>query len=218
MATYLPTLPRLSHNLPVLLPLLAIAVGLTCMVFLLTPNSVDALPGDSPLRPPAQTLNAAPIYNEPSAEAFEHADAYLKTIDKAMTDGLAVLRGGDGQSIASQSRYFNALVNAGYAQFGSSYYEPLGSCGVAGSSARSLWHTQVRAVSGSRQANLSGEVHKALVTLQHDREACLSAVRLVPDEPLSWAPAALATLNPVPAWSDAASWPEIVAERTSTNL
>ncbi|WP_152226732.1 hypothetical protein [Pseudomonas sp. SCB32] len=218
MATYIPTLPRLSRNLPVLLPLLAISIGLSCMVVLLAPHAVDTLPSDSPLRPPTQTLNVTPIYSEPSTEAFEHADAYLKTIDKAMTDGLAVLRGGDGQSIASQSRYFNALVNAGYAQFGSSYYEPLGSCGVAGSSARSLWHTQIRAVSGSRQANLSGEVHKALVTLQHDREACLSAVHLVPDEPLSWAPAALATLNPVPTWSDATSWPEIVAERSSTNL
>lgn len=218
MATYIPTLPRLSRNLPILLPLLATAVGLTCMVFLLTPDSADALPTDSPLRAPPLALNTAPIYSEPSPEAFEHADAYLKIIDKAMTDGLAVLRGGDGQSIASQSRYFNALVNAGYAQFGSSYYEPLGSCGVAGSSARSLWHTQIRAVSGSRQANLSGEVHKALVTLQHDREACLSAVRLVPDEPLSWAPAALSALNPVPAWSNAAPWPEIVAERASTNL
>lgn len=207
MTTHSPTFPRFSQNLPVLLPLLAIVAGLTCMVFLLTPDSADALPGDSPLRTPPQALNATPIYSEPSTEAFEHADIYLKIIDKAMTDGLAVLRGGDGQSIASQSRYFNALVNAGYAQFGSSYYEPLGSCGVAGSSARSLWHAQIRAVSGSRQANLSGEVHKALATLQHDREACLSAVRLVPDEPLSWAPSALSALSLVPAWSTAAPWP-----------
>ncbi|MFV3308612.1 hypothetical protein ACNFBT_25390 [Pseudomonas sp. NY15181] len=218
MAMHTSMFPRLSRNLPVLLPLLATAAGLTCMVYLLTPDSADALPGDSPLRAPAQSLNPAPIYSEPSTEALEHADQYLKIIDKAMSDGLAVLRGGDGQSIASQSRYFNALVNAGYAQFGSSYFEPLGSCGVAGSSARNLWHTQIRAVSGTRQENLSGEVHKALVTLQHDREACLSAVRLVPDEAQQWAPTTLSALNPVPAWNNASPWSEIVAERSSTNL
>ncbi|MEE9101253.1 hypothetical protein [Pseudomonas nitroreducens] len=210
--------PTRPHLLLVLLSLLSTIIGLTCMVQLLSPESADALPNESPLRVPTQSLSAAPIYSEPSAEAFEHADQYLKIIDKAMIDGLAVLRGGDGPSIASQSRYFNALVNAGYAQFGSSYQEPLGSCGVAGSSARSLWHTQIRTVTGPRQEDPSGEVHKALLTLQQDREACLLAARLAPDQPLRWAPATLSALNLIPAWSDAAPWPEIVAERTSTNL
>ncbi|WEJ71775.1 hypothetical protein [Pseudomonas sp. PSE14] len=215
MTTHSPTRPRLLH---VLLSLLSTVIGLTCMVHLLSPDSADALPAESPLRIPTQSLSAAPIYSEPSAEAFEHVDQYLKLIDKAMIDGLAVLRGGDGPSIASQSRYFNALVNAGYAQFGSSYQEPLGSCGAAGSSARSLWHAQIRTVSGPRQEDPSGEVRKALLTLQQDREACLLAARLVPDEPLRWAPATLSALNLIPAWSNAAPWPEIIAERTSTNL
>jgi len=212
MAIHIPMLSRLSCNLPIVLPVLATLAGLTCMGYLLTPESADALSGSGPTRSTALALNATPIYSEPGTEAFVHADAYLKTIDKAVTDGLAVLRGGDGKSIASQSRYFNALVNAGYAQFGSSYYEPLGSCGAAGSSARHLWHTQIRAVSGARPENLPGEMNKALATLKRDREACLSAARLVLDESLAWAPVTLAAVSLIPAWADATSWPEIIAK------
>ena len=195
-----------------LFPVVAIAVALGCTLVLFNTGSSD----DGKQRYAALSPSSAPIYSTPSTEAFEHADDYLKNIDKAMHDGIAVLRGGDHTSIASQSRYFNALVNAGYAQFGSSYYDPLGSCGVAGSSARHLWHTQVRAISG--ETNIAGEVGKARTTLQRDRQACLDSVRLPLEEAVAWAPTQVTSPSLVPTWATSGAWPETTAERTSTNL
>lgn len=197
-----------------LFPVVAIAVALGCTLVLFNTGSSD----DGKQRYAALSPSSAPIYSTPSTEAFEHADDYLKNIDKAMHDGIAVLRGGDHTSIASQSRYFNALVNAGYAQFGSSYYDPLGSCGVTGSSARHLWHTQIRALGASQGQYTAGEISKARATLQRDRQACLDAVQLPLEEAISWAPTALPTFNLVPTWQNSGSWLDSTAERSSTNL
>jgi len=196
-------------------PPLAIVVALGCTLVLFNTGSSD----DNRQRDIALSQRTAPIFTTPSAEAQQHADDYLNNIDKAMSDGLAVLRGGDSKSITSQSRYFNALVNAGYAQFGSSYYDPLGSCGVTGSSARHLWHTQIRALGGDAGQNIAGEVAKARATLQRDRQSCLDAVNPpLLEEALSWAPTALSALDLVPTWQSSAGWLESTAERTSTNL
>jgi hypothetical protein len=197
-------------------PLLAVTAALGCVLALFNTGPADALPKDEPQGGLPASLNTVPIFTAPSAEAQQHADDYLQSIDKAMSNGLEVLRGGDRKSIASQSRYFNALVNAGYAQFGSSYYDPLGSCGVAGSSARHLWHTQVRAISG--EANIAGEVSRARTTLQRDRQACLDAVRLSLDETVAWAPTQVISPSLVPTWATGGAWPEVTAERSSTNL
>ncbi|MCP1623527.1 hypothetical protein [Pseudomonas nitroreducens] len=196
--------------------MLAVTAALGCLLALFNTGPADALPQSSPPGNVAGLLSSAPIFSAPSTEALQHADDYLQSIDKAMSNGLEVLRGGDGKSIAAQSRYFNALVNAGYAQFGSSYYDPLGSCGVAGSSARHLWHTQVRAISG--EANISGEVSRARTTLQRDRQSCLDAVRLPLDEAVAWAPTLVTSPSLVPIWPSAGAWPESAAERSSTNL
>lgn len=199
-----------------LFPVLAIAVALGCVLALFNTGPTDALAKDDPQRSLSASLSASPIFSEANGDASQHVDDYLQSIDTAITNGVAVLRGGDGKSIAAQSRYFNALVNAGYAQFGSSYYDPLGSCGVAGSSARHLWHAQIRAVSG--EANIAGEVGRARTTLQRDRQACLDAVRLPMSEVIAWAPTELASLSLVPTWPAGGTWPESAAERSSTNL
>ncbi|MGC4010270.1 MAG: hypothetical protein QM805_15555 [Pseudomonas sp.] len=199
-----------------LFPLFAVIAALGCVLALFNTGPADALPQNNPQSKLNGSLTAAPIFNEATDEASQHVDDYLKSIDTAMSNGLAVLRGGDGKSISAQNRYFNALVNAGYAQFGSSYYDPLGSCGVAGSSARHLWHTQVRAISG--EANIAGEVRKARTTLQRDRQACLDAVRLPLDEAIAWAPAQVTSPSLVPTWATGEAWPEISAGRSSTNL
>ncbi|PJI46529.1 MAG: hypothetical protein CTR55_23385 [Pseudomonas sp.] len=216
MAIQTSLLASISRRCLHLLPLLAVTVALGCMVALFNTGPADALPKEASQRSVAPPLSAAPIFTAPSVEAFQHADDYLQNIDKAMANGLEVLRGDDRKSIVAQSRYFNALVNAGYAQFGSSYYDPLGSCGVAGSSARHLWHTQIRAISG--EADIAGEVSKARATLQHDRKACLEAVRPPLEEAITWAPTELSTWELVPVGLDRAAWPKSAAQRSSTNL
>jgi hypothetical protein len=199
-----------------LIPLLAVTAALGCVLALFSTGPADALPKGAPQSSLAISLNSAPIYTESSRDASQHADDYLQSIDKAMSNGLEVLRDGNRKSITAQSRYFNALVNAGYAQFGSSYYDPLGSCGVAGSSARHLWHMQLRAISG--EANVAGEVSKARTTLQRDRQACLDAVRLPLDGAVAWAPTQVASPSLVPTWATSGAWPESAAEGPSTNL
>ncbi|MFR0690927.1 hypothetical protein ACLUTX_16115 [Enterobacterales bacterium AE_CKDN230030158-1A_HGKHYDSX7] len=202
MALSLPAPFRVAQrHIPRLLLLLATLLALVCLALLLHTGPADALPEDSPIRTASTSLTAAPIYNEPGAEALEHAERYLESIDAALSNGRDVLRSGDSEALNAQNRYFNALVTAGYAQFGSSYYDPLGSCGVAGSSARHLWHTQVRALSGVRQGNVSGEVRKAGATLQSDRQACLDSVRIALETPAHWAPLALAGTSPAPSWN-----------------
>ena len=210
----MPTFSRtaLLRRFQLFFPLLAIIVALGCTLVLFNTGSTD----DGKQRDAALSPRTAPIFSERNSEAFQHADDYLKDIDKAIADGVALLRGGDSKSVASQSRYFNALVNAGYAQFGSSYYDPLGSCGVAGSSARHLWHTQVRAVQG--EANINGEVARARAALQRDRQACLEAGHLPLDEATAWAPDELASPSLVPTWASIGQWPESATERSSTNL
>lgn len=214
MAMQTVTLPSLQRYYQNFLVLLAIAVALGCTLVLFNTGSTD----DGKQRETALSPRTSPIYSTPSTEAFEHADDYLKEIDKAIADGLAVLRGGESESITSQSRYFNALVNAGYAQFGSSYYDPLGSCGVSGSSARHLWHTQIRALTTDAGHSIAGEVANARAILQRDRQSCLDAVSLPLEEALKWAPSALSGLNLVPTWQGSAGWLESTAERSSTNL
>ncbi|WP_447754003.1 hypothetical protein [Pseudomonas nicosulfuronedens] len=216
MATKTSSLATTSRRCLHLLPLLAVTVALGCVLALFNTGPADALPKEASQRSVVTALSAAPIFTDPSVEAFQHADDYLQSIDKAMANGLEVLRGGDRHSIVAQSRYFNALVNAGYAQFGSSYYDQLGSCGVAGSSARHLWHTQIRAISG--ETNLAGEVNKARATLQRDRQACLEAVRLPLIEAVAWAPTELTSLSLVPTWATGRPWPESPAQQSSTNL
>lgn len=216
MAAYTSFLASVSRRCLHLLPLFAIMVALGCVLALFNTGPADALPQDDLPGSLSPSLSPSPIFNEANAEAAQHVDDYLQSIDTAISNGLAVLRGGDSKSIAAQSRYFNALVNAGYAQFGSSYYDPLGSCGVAGSSARHLWHTQVRAISG--EANIAGEVSRARTTLQRDRQACLDVVRLPLGEAIAWAPTELTSLSLVPTWATAGAWPESAAERSSTNL
>lgn len=206
----------ISHRYLHLLSLLTIGVALACAIALFNTHPADARTKDDQQLRPNASLSSTPIFNEASSEAARHADDYLHSIDTAMANGLALLRGGDGPSIAAQSRYFNALVNAGYAQFGSSYYDPLGSCGVVGSSARHFWHAQVRTIRG--EANIGGEVNKARATLQRDRQACLEAVRLSVDEAIAWAPVGLASLSLVPTWATDGAWSESTAERSSTNL
>lgn len=216
MATYTSFPAIASQRFLQLLPLLAVTTALGLVLCLFNTGPADALPKDASLSNAALSLNAQPIFSVPSAEAFQHADDFLLSIDKAMANGLEVLRDGDGKSIASQSRYFNALVNAGYAQFGSSYFDPLGSCGATGSSARHLWHTQIRAASGA--ANSAGEMSKARTTLQRDRLACLEAVRPPLDEAVAWAPDELASPSLVPTWATRGPWPESAAARSATNL
>lgn len=202
MAFSIPVHFRVAQlHLPRLLLLLATGLGLTCLILLLNTGPADALPNDNPVRTASTSLTATPIYNEPGAESLEHAEQYLKNIDAALANGLDVLRSGDANAVNAQNRYFNALVNAGYAQFGSSYYDPLGSCGVAGSSARHLWHTQARALKGADLGDAGGEVRKAGATLKKDRQACLESVSITLEAPPSWKPLTLASANSAPSWN-----------------
>ncbi|MBB4866108.1 hypothetical protein HNP46_005013 [Pseudomonas nitritireducens] len=216
MATSHFSTTSLKHRCVTLFPLLAITVALGCVIALFNTGPADALPKNASSISLNTSLSSAPIFSDATGDAAQHVDDYLQSIDTAMSNGAAVLRGGDGKSVAAQSRYFNALVNAGYAQFGSSYYDPLGSCGVAGSSARHLWHVQIRAVSG--ETNIAAEVAKARTTLQHDRQACLDAVRPTLLDSLAWAPDVLASPSLVPSWAAAGPWPESAAEGSATNL
>jgi hypothetical protein len=211
MASLLLT-PRslLQRSLPVL-PLLLVAAALGCAQLL--SSSEPVMPRNA-----AISAIASPIYDAPGAQAQQHAVDFLGDIDKAVANGVAVLRGGDGKSIVAQGRYFNALVNAGYAQFGSSYYDPLGSCGAAGSSARHLWHTQVRALHDGASSGLAAELRKAGETLEKDRRTCLAAVRPTLVGSNDWQPVELASMRVAPAWSPPAAWPGKSSGRSSTNL
>ncbi|MFV3371546.1 hypothetical protein ACNFH5_25540 [Pseudomonas sp. NY15435] len=202
-----------------LLPLLATSIALGCVVFLFRPTSMDDLPTTAALpQRMDHALDTAPIYSEPGAEAHQHARDFLDAIDKAIGNGVELLRGADGTSIQAQSRYFNALVNAGYAQFGSSYYEPLGSCGAAGSSARNVWHAQIRSANSPADNKTVSEVRKALATLQRDRDNCLDAAHPLPEEGLTWTPEPLIQSSPLPDWEHTVGWSDSAAGWPATNL
>lgn len=206
--SYLPAFDL--RRTPYMLSIIALSLGLACAIKLLMPNPTDSLANRAAPGPRA-ALSSTPIYSEPGAEAAEHAKAYLASIDAAMTTGLAVLRGGDSASITAQSRYLNALINDGYAQFGASYDAPLGSCGAAGSSARQLWHSQLRLVQNRGAGSSGSEVNEAQRALQKDRAACLAAA-VVPRE--DWAP----TVSLTPLEGRTARWPDEITGLPATNL
>jgi hypothetical protein len=218
MANYSPALPTLLQRSLPLLPLLLIATAVGGAMLLSSSDPLDDLTDRALPRSVAIASSASPIYDAPSAEAQQHAVDFLGSIDKAVANGVAVLRGGDSKSIVAQGRYFNALVNAGYAQFGSSYYDPLGSCGAAGSSARHLWHTQVRALQDGAHSAPSGELRKATDALERDRQTCLADVSQALTGKPGWLPDELASLGLAPDGSSSAAWPESPADSPSTNL
>jgi hypothetical protein len=218
MANHSPASRTLLRRILPILPLLLIAAALGGAMLLSSADPLDDLADRALPRSVAIASSASPIFDAPSTEAQQHAVDFLGSIDKAVANGVEVLRGGDSKSIIAQGRYFNALVNAGYAQFGSSDYDPLGSCGAAGSSARHLWHTQVRALQEGARNALSGELRKASDTLERDRRSCLADVSQALTGKPGWLPGELASLGLAPAVSPFAAWPESPAESPSTNL
>lgn len=115
----------------------------------------------------------ASTFTEPSPEAFASAESQMSALDRAMTDGVTVLKAGDLKAIGAHSRQFASLVNAGKELFGSSLLEPLGRCSSAGTYAQSWWSAQVSAARKGGVESIPGSIQDTLDQFKINRTECL---------------------------------------------
>ncbi|NYT80900.1 hypothetical protein H0A70_05250 [Alcaligenaceae bacterium] len=78
-------------------------------------------------------------YTYPSDEALDAAQRHVEKISKALEDAVDILLHGDLKAWGAHSRRFGQIVDEGTAAFGSTVFEPLGSCTAAATHARALW-------------------------------------------------------------------------------
>lgn len=128
-----------------------------------------------PSIPPFKPIKSDTTYSSASDQALRSAILHIKALDKAMGDSAAILKRGVPQELGNQSRTFNELTSAGQAQFGSSVFEPLGQCFVAGVFASSWWQSQVHTTNNVGVEKITGSIGDALNAYQTARDQCLKS-------------------------------------------
>lgn len=123
---------------------------------------------------PTSNPAAAP-HTSASEQSFLSATRHIASLDKAIADSADILKHGQLQDLGAQSHTFSALVDAGQAQFGSSAFEPLGQCSVAGIFARTWWQAQVSAASNSGFEKIPGSIKDAMNSYKSARDECLKS-------------------------------------------
>ncbi|NMX60216.1 hypothetical protein [Pseudomonas sp. WS 5079] len=118
---------------------------------------------------------SASSFTGPSPEALKRATSQMDALDKAMVDGVKVLKAGDLKSIGAHSGHFISLVNSGKALFGPSVLDPLGRCSSAGIYAQSWWAAQVTAAQKGGVESISGSIQDTLERFKGDRAECLKS-------------------------------------------
>jgi len=114
-------------------------------------------------------------YQEASQQALAAAAQLMVELGAAMQEGAPILESGDPHAMGAHSRRFGALVDSAYARFGSTIFEPLGSCGVASNYARAWWHAQTGAALKGGIESASGGIKSALEQFQANRAECLQS-------------------------------------------
>ncbi|MBP5951328.1 hypothetical protein [Pseudomonas sp. P42] len=120
----------------------------------------------------AITANAEP-FKGASPESLEQATKQMQALSKAMTDGASILKSGDLTSVSAHSKDISVLVDAGKDQFGSTIFEPLGSCFAAGVSSRTWWNAQLAAAQNGGVEKIPGSIKGAFDEYQERRDDCL---------------------------------------------
>ncbi|RRV28620.1 hypothetical protein EGJ23_04365 [Pseudomonas sp. o96-267] len=143
------------------------------LAFIVLPDS------DEPAKTPEQAsalaaASPAVTYQTASTEALTAAKQLMSDLDQALQDGLPLLKAGDPRALGAHSQHFDSLVESAYARFGSTIFEPLGSCGVASNFARSSWKTQASAAVNGADP-VAGAAQDALEQFQGKRVECLEA-------------------------------------------
>ncbi|KII30055.1 hypothetical protein [Pseudomonas fluorescens] len=114
-------------------------------------------------------------FKDASPESLKQATQQMNALSKAMTDGVAILKRGDPAAITSHSKRFSALVASGESQFGTTIFEPLGSCGIAGNFSRTWWNAQLFAAYKGGIEQRPGSIKDALSEFQAKRDDCLQS-------------------------------------------
>ncbi|WP_095128682.1 hypothetical protein [Pseudomonas sp. Irchel s3h14] len=120
------------------------------------------------------TAQAEP-FTKASPDSLEQATKQMGALGKAMTDGIAILKSGDLANISAHSKHFSSLVESGKRQFGSTVFEPLGSCFAAGNFSRSWWNAQLAAAQNGGVEKVPGSIKDALDEYQEKRDDCLQS-------------------------------------------
>lgn len=148
------------------------------------------IPGQSPPTEPsthviAEAQPPAAIHTHASAQALIDATQHLSQLDRAMTQGMHLLKANKLPELAIHSQAFKTLLEAGHAQFGRSVFEPLGRCGSAGVFANSWWQAQVGAVRHEGTESIPGAIQSSLDEYKLNRTECLKQVD--PSINVAWA-------------------------------
>lgn len=117
-------------------------------------------------------VNAEP-FKEASPESLLQATKQMNALDKAILDGIDVLKSGKLKSVSAHSKYFSSLVKTGENLFGASVLEPLGNCFAAGVYAQSWWSAQLSAAFNKGVETIPGSIKDALNQYHADRVECL---------------------------------------------
>ncbi|TWC74422.1 hypothetical protein FBY10_101112 [Pseudomonas sp. SJZ103] len=120
----------------------------------------------------AVTAHAEP-FKGASPESFEHATKQMSALSKAMSDGAAILKGGDLTAVGAHSQYISSMVDSAKKQFGNTAFEPLGSCFVASNASRTWWSAQVAAAHHGGVEKKTGAIKGALDEFHEKRDDCL---------------------------------------------
>lgn len=126
----------------------------------------------------AATAHAEP-FKGASPESFEQATKQMNALSKAMTDGVSILKSGDLAAVGAHSKYISSLVDSAKKQFGSTTFEPLGSCFAAGISSRTWWSAQLAASHNGGVEKIPGSIKGALDEYHEKRDDCLRSANPV---------------------------------------
>lgn len=118
------------------------------------------------------TANAEP-FKVASPESFEQATKQMSALSKAMSDGAAILKGGDLAAVGAHSQYISSLVDSAKNQFGKTTFEPLGSCFAASNASRAWWSAQMAAAHHGGVEKIPGSIKGALDEFHEKRDECL---------------------------------------------
>ncbi len=110
-----------------------------------------------------------------NSESLTEAKAQMDSLNKAMKDGESVLKRGELAKVSAHSKYISSLVDLGERKFGSTIFEPLGSCFAAGLSARTWWSAQLSAAQSGGKERIPGSIKDAFNEYKERRKDCLEA-------------------------------------------
>jgi hypothetical protein len=120
-----------------------------------------------------ETQKTAAVHTRASVQALHRATQYLTLIDRAMAEGIPILKANQIPQLLAHSQVFKSLLDHGRAQFGHSVFEPLGKCSAAGIFANSWWQARVSAARQGVTASIPGSIQSQLDEYKTNRDECL---------------------------------------------